>query len=376
VERKITRTRSQVRDTVGQIEEPEVKTDGGKYEGRLFLPTGSTLLNLAFSDRVDKGMAVGKIANVIGDQSTGKSFLAKTMLAEATLIPEFDDYRLIYDDVEAADEFDDEALFGPNLVARLEAPGKDGTSSNTVQDLIANVFTAVKKGKPFIYIVDSLDTLASDEELGRIDDLIEAKEKDKEVKGSYQMEKAKWVGQFLRDVKAELKSMNSLLIIISQTRDNIDPKSFVKKKRSGGKALYFYCTYEVWMALEEKQKTKGRVVGVVSKVKVSKNKFTGKLRDVSFPIYYTYGIDDIGSCIDFLIDEDHWKEKGRSIVATEFDVEVSRDKLVRMISEDKSKYKKLQGIVQKVWDDIEIQVTKSVPYSGGRYARKEFSDGD
>ena len=86
---------------------------------RLFVPTGSALLNLALSDRANGGFLTGKIVNVIGDSSSGKTFLCLTTLAETAHNPAFDDCLLVYDDAEAASEFNIEKLFGSKTVRRI-----------------------------------------------------------------------------------------------------------------------------------------------------------------------------------------------------------------------------------------------------------------
>jgi hypothetical protein len=87
-----------------------------------------------------------------------------------------------------------------------------------------------------------------------------------------------------------------------------------KRTRSGGKALKFFSTHELWLAVKSHIKRKDLDVGVFVRVKVGKNKLTGKLRIVEFPIYYDYGIDDTVSCINFLIEEKVWKrDKGGMI---------------------------------------------------------------
>jgi hypothetical protein len=54
-------------------------------------------------------------------------------------------------------------------------------------------------------------------------------------------------------------------------------------------------------------------IGIVSKVHFTKNKITGRLRECELPIYYDYGVDDIGSCVDWLVAQGAWKEVKGSI---------------------------------------------------------------
>lgn len=337
----------------------QARRDGPPEEksSRLLIPTGSVLLNLACSDRSDGGWGAGKIANLIGDSSSGKTLLALSMFAECARRPEFDGYDFIYDDVEAACEFDLGKLFGSKVKDRIKAPayGEEYVRpiySDTIQQFHANVFAAIESGVPFIYVLDSFDALTSSEELGRAEESAKATRDGKDVKGSYRMEKPKLISEMLRQIKARLKETNSFLLIISQTRDNIDPLSFEKKTRSGGKALRFYSSHEVWMALAGKLKSKDRVIGSNVKVKVTKNKLTGKQREITFPVYYDYGVDDLASCIDFLEDEGWWQRKGDKLRATELGVEGTRRRLITEI-EEKEQQAVLFRVTQTCWSQIE-----------------------
>jgi recombination protein RecA len=321
----------------------------------LLIPTGSVLLNLSCSDHIDGGWGAGKIANLIGDSSSGKTLLALSMFAECAQRSEFDGYDFIYDDVEQACEFDFGKLFGSRVGERIQAPQYDGDSSlysDTTQQFHANVFSAIETGRPFIYVLDSFDALTSSEELNRAEESVKATREGKELKGSYRMEKPKFASEMLRQIKARIRETQSFLLIISQTRDNIDPMSFEKKTRSGGRALRFYCSHEVWMALAGKIKKKDRVIGSNVKVKVTKNKLTGKQREVIFPIYYDYGVDDLESCIDFLVDEGYWQKKGDKVVANDLGLEGSRRKLIADI-EDKALSLQLFQSVRICWGQIE-----------------------
>lgn len=341
-----------------------------KFDPAEFVSTGSTLLNLALTDHPKCGWQRGKMANIIGDSSSGKTFLTLTAFAEASKDKRFDNCRLIFDDAEHANEFDVSNLFGDAVEERLEPPeyASDGTvrNSTVIEDFHANVRAAAKEGSDFIYILDSMDALDSEDDQKKIDEMhthrlkmIKAEEDGKELKalsGSYGMAKAKKNSQILRDIIGKIKKANGILLIISQTRDNIDPMSFSKKTRSGGKALKFYATHEVWTANGKTIKVKERPVGVLCRVKVSKNKITGKVRDVEFPIYYEFGIDNIGSCIDFLIKEKIWSQaKGGTKIDTGDDLGMTpctRTALIKAI-ETNNLESKLDRIVANAWKEIE-----------------------
>lgn len=339
-----------------------------------FINTGLGLWNLALSNNVNGGFLSGKIANVIGDSSSGKTFLCLSLLAEVANTPAFDDYDLIYDDAEESSEFDLVKLFGQKTAERILPPSgdrDDPQTTHTMLDFQANVRKRLKGEKPFIYVLDSFDAVTTKEELAHADDLEKAREKGTEAKGTYGMEKAKQASILLRMIVGEIKDTKSLLIIISQTRDNIDPMSFQPKTRAGGKALKFYSSYEMWLAVEkkltEKVGDKNYAVGVLSKIKVTKNKGTGKpVSEVSIPIYYSYGADDIGSCVDFLVSVGEWKKSSGIIQATGLKLSGYRNKVIGDI-EAGGLTDRLHLEVHKAWMKIEkaLKPDRVPRYSNG-----------
>ena len=79
------------------VEEAKEEVEERDDSPLFYCSSGSSLLNLALSDLVDGGFGVGKTANIIGDSHAGKSFLAKTILAEGIRSGNFK--KFIYGDV-------------------------------------------------------------------------------------------------------------------------------------------------------------------------------------------------------------------------------------------------------------------------------------
>lgn len=329
--------------------------------------TSCTLLNLACTDTQHAGYHPGGYFYLVGDSSSGKTFLTHGCLAEASLNPLFDRYRLIYDDVENGALMDISQFFGKKLAARLEPPrrSKKGRpiNSETVEDFYFNIQDAIDQKKPFIYVLDSQDALVSKASQGKFLEQKKASEAGRDAAGSYGDGKAKYHSEHLRQVVGQLRKTGSILLIIGQTRDNLG-FGFEKKTRSGGKALRFYANVEIWTSVVGKIKKKvngrERTIGVECLAEVRKNRVTGKIgkdRAVTFPILYAVGIDDIGACVDFLIFEKHWDKVGKGIYdAKEFLVQGSRDKIVDAVEEEGLE-SKLREITAQVWQRIEQECT-------------------
>lgn len=323
------------------------------------LHSGSTLLNLNSTGYAEGAIAKGTYVLMPGDSSSGKTFICRTILAEATINEHFKDYRLIYDDVEGGALMDTKRYFGDSLAERLKAPDYDDDGdplySETIEDFYFNLHDNLSEGKPVIYILDSMDGLSSMYEGKKFQ---EKKEKGDRAKGDYGDGKAKINKSGMRQIIPLLKETGSILIVICQTIDVLDSQPFgPKKTRSGGWALKFFAHAEWWTsvgpAIKMTVKGKDRKVGITSRVRIKKNRSTGREREIDVPIYYSCGIDDVGSMVDYLIDEKKWpKNKQGFVDAVDLDVKKRREALIEHI-EDNDLELKLRNVVVATWKDIE-----------------------
>jgi len=326
------------------------------YRG--MLSSGSTLLNCACSGRPNGAFARGGFYLVVGDSTSGKTVLAGTCFAEAAINTKFDDYELIFDNAEGG-ALMFEKFFGEKISARIQAPryDKEGNPvcSRTVEEFYYNLSDCLKADKPCVYVLDSENALGSKAATDKFEEQKEAFEKGKDAAGSYGVEKARIHSQNLPSVVALLQDTGSILIVISQTRDNLG-FGFEKKTRSGGKALKFYAMLEMWSSVKEhmKRTVKGtaRDIGIVAEVRIRKNRFTGKDRSVTIPIYHSVGFDDIGACVDYLVQEKHWKVKDGEIYAEELGGQGTREQVVSQI-EKQNKEQDIRALVGEVWAEIE-----------------------
>lgn len=328
-----------------------------------YLSTGSTLLNLACSGKAKGGFIKGNYYFFVGDSSSGKTFLSLTCLAEASKNKGFQDYRFIYDNAEGGALMDIKRFFGSKVAEKMELPSTNSEgepeASSTIEEFYYNVDDAINEGTPFIYILDSMDSLSSKDEATKFAEHKDAHEKGKVAPGSYGDGKAKKNSAGIRRLLAPLRKSGSILIIINQTRDNLG-FGFETKTRSGGRALKFYSCLEMWSSVKGKIKRtvkgKPRQMGIKALVQVKKNRITGREREVIIPIYHSFGIDDIGSCVDFMLDEGDWKQKAQSIKVPEeaFGEELkgTRETIIKKIEENGWE-KDLIACAEDVWTSLE-----------------------
>ena len=345
-----------------------------KYPAEDFVSSGSTLLDVHVTGKRGAGFKKGTYILYVGDSESGKTFTAVTCLAEAAKNPAFDDYALILDDVEYGMLMDLEQYFGAKLAARIKPPKtfeqglpgysieSEGGCSESLDECYDNIEEAFDNG-PCIYVVDSMDALDPIVDQKREEEDKKARKAGKEVGGSYGMDKAKMNSKRLRRIARKLKKTGSILIIISQTRDNVG-FGFETKTRSGGRALKFFCHLEIWTSIVKKLKRKSRLskqvkekdreVGAITQLHVRKNRYYGWKGTIQIPFLRGYGIDDIGSCVDYSVGEGHWTKNPKGIVASELNIVAKREDLIKEIEESEEKTLKLRKVVKRVRDEVEL----------------------
>lgn len=360
----------ELKDQLRQIPRTPIKPED-------FLSSSSTLLNLGCSGLPNGAFSVGHYYWFVGESSSGKTFLLLATLAEASINPRFDDYDLVYDDIEGGALMDIERYFGQKLADRIEPPrlvAGEAQYSQTIEDVYFNLddrLEQVENGKAnkFIWIVDSVDAATSKYEMSKFREKKTAHRKNKEAKGDYGDGKAAINSRWIRGIVSRLRKTGCIVIFVSQERDNINAGLFEDDRTAaGGRALKFYSTCQLWSSVGKKLtkdvNDKARQIGIVCRVQIRKNRLTGKEWSIEFPIFWSHGIDDIGSCIDFLINEKHWYQSASTVTANEFDFVGSKMKLLQKIEQEDLE-PKLRSIVVGVWNDI---VSKCVVERKSRYS--------
>lgn len=329
------------------------------------LSTGSTTLNLLHTGNPFGGLPRGKYWLCVGDSNSGKTFLSMTCFAEATINPAFANYRLIYDNGEDGMAMNLDRLFSEAVADRIEPPRRRGDEplySYLSEEFYFNVTDAlfaagwdlkhrrpsgVDNPRPFIYVLDSENSLDSEAAVAKFykrKTAFAKKSKGEaadDVAGSFGDGKAKIHSENLRKVRRGLKETGSILVVVSQTRDNISGYG-ERKTRSGGNALKFYADIETWFnpAGAVKKEVHGieRKIGTRVHAVTKKNRVTGLLGEADLSIYPSFGIDDLGSCADYLIRESVWSQKNGTVTAGGLpgmkSVVGTRDKIIRIIEKN------------------------------------------
>ena len=340
------------------------------------LSSGSTLLNLALTGTTHGAFYAGKYYRYVGDSSSGKTMLTLTCFAESVRHPLFKGHRLIHDNSEDGSLMDMTQFFGRTCASKIEPPRgtrADPVFSHTVEELYYYLDDAFKAKVPFIYVKDSMDSLNTEDDEDKFQARKKAHDTGKETTGTFGMAKAKLNAGGLRTVFAKLRESESIVIFISHALANVNPMTakFFPKTDSGGKALKYYAHGEIWTSLGgsivSRVRGKDRKLGIRSRVRVQKNRQTGRDVEVEVPILWSSGIDDVGACVDFLVEEKHWQESKTLIHADDFGVTLKREELIQSI-QDHDQEGRLRTLVGRVWRDLQREMT---PNRKARYADDE-----
>lgn len=312
----------------------------GDKPGLQFVSSGCLLLDCALGG----GWVLGRIANIVGDRST-----AKTALATEAMINFLRQYP-----TGSAAYRESEAAFDRNYAAAMGLPidkieFSDGLEPlGTVEDFYRDISKFIDKqmaaDAPGIYVLDSLDALSDEAEMKR--DISE---------GTYALNKAKALSTLFRMIVRKIERSKVLLIVVSQVRDNIGVMFGEKHKRSGGKALDFYCSHIAFLAhVKTLKKTMAKVerpYGITVKVRIKKNKVGLPFREAEFDFIFGYGIEDVGASVEWLAEVGRLKD----IDLTPTDAKGYLKELEGLTAEmyDREKFT-IDAAVKKAWQEIEV----------------------
>lgn len=250
-----------------------------------FIHTGCTLLDLALGG----GWALGRIANIIGDKSTGKTQLCIEAAANFRRQFKPETPHVFYREAEAA--FD--TTYASRLGLRMS--DVDLERIDTVEEMYKDIDMLIKKFPkgPTLYVIDSLDALSDLAEMA----------KDLEDSKAYAV-KARKLSEFFRKKVRAIENSNMAMLVVNQIRDNMNAGPFGRKwSRTGGHAMDFYATHQVVLTnMGQVTKTINKLkqtIGVDIRARVEKNKISTPFREASYQITFNYGIEDRIASLDW-----------------------------------------------------------------------------
>ena len=249
------------------------------------IPTGSIALDLALGIG---GVPRGRIIEIYGPESSGKTTLCQHILAETQKLGG----TVAYIDAEHALDPQYARACGLNIDEMLISQPDTGEQALQIVDML------VRSGSLDAIVVDSVAALVPRAEI------------EGEMGDSHVGLQARLMSQALRKLTSGISHSNTVVIFVNQLREKIGVMFGSPETTPGGKALKFYASVRLDIRRIDQIKQGNETIGGRHKVKVVKNKVAAPFRVVEFDLMYAEGISKEGGLLDVGIEMGLVKKSG------------------------------------------------------------------
>ena len=289
------------------------------------VPTGSISLDIALGV---KGVPRGRVIEIFGPESSGKTTLAQHIIAE------------VQKKGGIAAFIDAEHALDPDYARKIGVDVDNLLISqpDTGEQALEILETLVRSNAVDVVVIDSVAALVPKAEIeGNMGD-------------AHMGLQARLMSQALRKLTGVVSKSKTIVIFINQTRQKIGVFFGNPETTSGGKALKFYSSVRIEIRRAAQIKQGDKVIGNRVKIKVVKNKVAAPFRTTQFDIMYNEGISVAGDLIDTGIEHKIVHKNGNTYSFKEERLGVGREKAKQFLKDNP---KMMKVIKAKVWEAIE-----------------------
>ncbi|MFS8131147.1 MAG: recombinase RecA [Candidatus Dojkabacteria bacterium] len=284
------------------------------------IPTGALSLDIALGTG---GVPRGRIIEIYGPESSGKTTLALSILAEAQKAGG----TAAFIDAEHAFDSGYAKRLGINTDVLLVSQPDYGEQALEILE------TLLRSGAVDIIVVDSVAALTPKAEI------------DGEMGDSHMGLQARLMSQALRKITGIASKTNTTIIFINQLRMKIGVMFGNPETTTGGNALKFYASVRMDIRSKEKITKNETIIGHVARVKVVKNKVAPPFREAEFEIIHGEGIDRVSSLLDAALKFNIIEKAGAWFKRKGENLGQGRDGVKEMLKADPK-------LLKEVWNEV------------------------
>ena len=279
--------------------------------------TGSLTLDLALGIG---GIPKGRIVEIYGPESSGKTTVALHCVAEAQKAggtAAFIDVEHALDPVYAA-------KLGVDIDSLLVSQPDSGEQALEIAEAL------VRSGAIDIIVIDSVAALVTKAEI------------EGDMGDSHVGQLARLMSQALRKLTGALAKTDCAAIFINQLREKIGVVYGNPETTTGGRALKFYASVRIDVRKGEQLKDGSEIIGARTKAKIVKNKVAPPFKTAEFDIMYGTGISHVGELVDVGVETGVIKKSGAWFYYGETRLGQGRDNVKKLFSENKELAAKIE----------------------------------